>query len=321
MVLASDGVALHLLRAEFPHLPIFELPSYRIRYDTSNMVWNIARQLPRILWAIRSEKREIARLVRKYDIHGIVSDNRYGCFHPRVNSVLLTHQLRLRVPIFSWLVNGIMRMAFAKFDALWVPDVADSPGLSGDLSHTTTSAAHDQVRYVGILTRMQAYERPPEYDVAVVLSGPEPQRSILEQRLLEQAMFMPHKFIFVQGKTLTKTHHFVSDNVEMVSYLTSQDLNDVLMSSKVVVSRSGYSSIMDLAGLSKKAILIPTPGQTEQEYLADLLAKQNLFVSQRQDALDLDGGIRQLSRTSGLRQGTYPTSAFREVLQQWLSQI
>lgn len=212
-------------------------------------------------------------------------------------------------------------MAFAKFDALWVPDVADSPGLSGDLSHTTTSAAHDQVRYVGILTRMQAYERPPEYDVAVVLSGPEPQRSILEQRLLEQAMFMPHKFIFVQGKTLTKTHHFVSDNVEMVSYLTSQDLNDVLMSSKVVVSRSGYSSIMDLAGLSKKAILIPTPGQTEQEYLADLLAKQNLFVSQRQDALDLDGGIRQLSRTSGLRQGTYPTSAFREVLQQWLSQI
>lgn len=82
MVLASDGVALHLLRAEFPHLPIFELPSYRIRYDTSNMVWNIARQLPRILWAIRSEKREIARLVRKYDIHGIVSDNRYGCFTP-----------------------------------------------------------------------------------------------------------------------------------------------------------------------------------------------------------------------------------------------
>lgn len=320
VLLASDGVALHLLRAEFPHLPAFELPSYRIRYDSVNMVWNIGKQLPRILWAIRSERKAIAGLVAQYGIQGIISDNRYGCYALKVNSVLLTHQLRLRVPWFSWVINGAIRLAFAKFDTIWVPDTATGPGLSGELSHTVPTA-HRDVRYMGILTRMRAYEREPEYDVAVVLSGPEPQRSILEQRLLEQAIFMPHKFIFVQGKTQTKTHHFASDNVEMVSFLTSQDLNDVLMSSKVLVTRSGYSSIMDLAGLGKKAILVPTPGQTEQEYLADFLAGQQLFVAQRQDALDLDGGIRQISRTAGLREGGYSTDAFKATLGEWLEQL
>lgn len=318
--LASDGVALHLLRAEFPHLPVFELPSYRIRYDSPNMVWNIGKQLPRILWAIRSEYQETARLIQMHNIQAVISDNRYGCYHPVANSVLLTHQLHLRVPGMSRVVNRLLHVAFANFKAIWVPDVAESPGLSGDLSHGEPFV-HSDVRYVGVLTRMQAYEYELEYDVAVVLSGPEPQRTILEQRLLEQAMFMPHKFIFVQGKTQAKTHHYAAENVEMVSYLTSRELNDVLMASKVVVSRSGYSSIMDLAGIGKKAILIPTPGQTEQEYLADFLTQQNLFVSQHQDALDLDGGIRQLSRTSGLRQGTFPTTTFHAVLQEWLSQI
>ena len=129
---------------------------------------------------------------------------------------------------------------------------------------------------------------------------------------------MPHKFIFVQGQTQAKKHYYAADNVEVVSYLTSRDLNDVLMASKVLVNRSGYSSVMDLAGLGKKAILIPTPGQTEQEYLAGFLAQQQLFVEQRQDALDLDAGIRQLSRTSGLRLGTYDVDMFRPALKAWV---
>jgi len=319
--LASDGVSLHLLQAEFPHLPVFELPSYRIRYESANMVWNIGKQLPRIIWAVRREYAEVKRLVQQHQIQGIISDNRYGCFCKGASSVLLSHQLHPRVPgrLLNALANYVLKMAIAQFDTIWVPDVADTPGLSGELSHGKN--VHRDVRYAGILTRMHAYESDPEYDVAVVLSGPEPQRSILEQRLLEQAVFMPHKFIFVQGKTLAKKHHYAADNVEVVSYLTSSDLNDVLMASKVIVTRSGYSSIMDLAGLGKKAILIPTPGQTEQEYLAEILAGQNLFVAQKQDALDLDNGIRQLSRTTGLRHGTYSTDNFKTLLQEWLETI
>ncbi|MBK6931463.1 MAG: glycosyltransferase [Saprospirales bacterium] len=253
--LASDGVALHLLRAEFPHLTAFELPSYRIRYQTTNMIRNIGPQLPRILWAVRREQWETARLVLAHGIQGVLSDNRYGCFSRRAHCVLLSHQLHLRIPGIglSWPANGVLRLALSKFDALWVPDVAEAPGLSGQLSHG--APVHPVTHYAGILTRMRAYECEPGYDVAVVLSGPEPQRSILEQRLLEQAISMPHKFIFVQGQTQAKKHYYAADNVEVVSYLTSRDLNDVLMASKVVVSRSGYSSVMDLAGLGKRPSL------------------------------------------------------------------
>lgn len=321
VLLASDGVALHLLKAEFPHLPALELPSYRIRYQSSNMVWNIGKQLPRILWAIRSERWATERLVQVHGIEGIISDNRYGCFSSRADSIMLSHQLHVRVPgpVFKWPANQLLHLFLSRFDALWVPDVAEAPGLAGALSHG--APVHSNVQYAGILTRMQSYERDPEYDVAVVLSGPEPQRSLLEQRLLEQAISLPQKFIFVQGRTQSKKHYYAADNVEVVSYLTSKDLNDVLMASKVMVCRSGYSSIMDLAGLGKKAILIPTPGQTEQEYLADTMADQHYFVAQRQDAIDLYSGIRQLSRTSGLRVGAFPTDTFRPVLRDWLASM
>ncbi|MBK8967269.1 MAG: glycosyltransferase [Lewinellaceae bacterium] len=321
VMLASDGVALHLLRAEFPHLTTFELPSYRIRYQSANMVWNIGRQLPRIIWAIRRENQAVAQLVRTHGIQGILSDNRYGCFCKKVSSVLISHQLHVQLPfkLIGWPANSVLRLALNKFDAVWVPDVEAPPGLAGVLSHG--EPVHPDVRYIGILTRMQHYEMEAEYDVAVVLSGPEPQRSILEQLLLEQAMEMPHKFIIVQGQTQSKKHYYAADDVEVVSYLTTRDLNNVLMSSKVLVCRSGYSSIMDLAGLNKKAILIPTPGQTEQEYLAKTLAEQQFFISQTQQAIDLDTGIRQLSRTTGLRQGVYSTDAFKPELKQWVESL
>lgn len=321
VLLASDGAALHLLRAEFPHLPTFELPSYRIRYDTYNMVWNIARQLPRIVWAVRAEQAATEQLVAEHGIHGIISDNRYGCFSQQANSVMLTHQPTPRIPSFllNWPAQMVLRRALAKFDAVWVPDAPGEPNLSGQLSHG--EPAHPNTQFVGILTRMKSYLREREYDVAVVLSGPEPQRSVLENRLMEQAMSLPQDFIFIQGKPQTKQHYRVGENIEVVSYLTSKDLNDVLMASRIIVCRSGYSSIMDLAVLGKKAILVPTPGQTEQEYLAQILADQNLFLAQHQDKINLEEGIHKLGNTRGLAPGTFPTDVHKALLEKWLSEI
>jgi UDP-N-acetylglucosamine:LPS N-acetylglucosamine transferase len=165
---------------------------------------------------------------------------------------------------------------------------------------------------------MRAYEREYEYDVAVVLSGPEPQRSLLEQRLLDQAISLPQKFIFVQGQTQSKKHYYAADNVEVVSYLTSRDLNDVLLASKTLVCRSGYSSIMDLVALGKKAVLIPTPGQTEQEYLAAYLAERNAYLVQKQDNIDLLAAIKNVGRTSGIPAGEYRTDGFKGLLQEWV---
>ncbi len=322
VVLASDGVALHLLRAEFPHLPAFELPSYRIRYDSSNMVLNIGRQLPRILYAVRSEQWATERLVQDHNIQGIISDNRYGCFTKHTYNIMLSHQLYLRVPngILEWGANRFLRTALRKFNEVWVPDVAGEPNLSGELSHGET-AVHPQVRYIGPLSRIRAYESETEYQVVVILSGPEPQRSYLEQRLLEQAMSLPQKFIFIQGKTNAKEHYYAAENVEVVSYLTSRELNAVLLAGDVLVCRSGYSSIMDLAAAGKKAILIPTPGQTEQEYLADLFARKNIFLAQRQDDIDLETGLEQVIGTTGLSPGQFAPEAFKSTLLHWLNDL
>ncbi len=316
--MASDGVALHLLRAEFPHLPAFDLPSYRIRYDSANMVRNIGRQLPRILYAVRSEQWATERMVGEHSIEGIISDNRYGCFSRQAKSVLLTHQLHLRVPgrPLEWAANRVLRLVLNRFDAVWVPDAADDPNLSGALSHPPLP--DHMVRYMGPLSRLHPQQREREYDVAVVLSGPEPQRSILETLLLEQAMLLPQKFIFVQGKTQSKTHHFVAENVEVVSYLTSSELNQVLAAADVVVCRAGYSSVMDLAAIGKKAILIPTPGQTEQEYLADYLGQKNLFLAQSQEKIDLESGLKALQDTTGFRPGAVRTDGFEAVLDEWI---
>ena len=329
VLLASDGVALHLLKAEFPHLPALELPSYRIRYESPNMVRNIAWQMPRIMYAVRAEHQETERLVRKHNIRGIISDNRYGCFSRNAKSVMLTHQLQLRIPnvFLEWSANQVLRRALGKFDETWVPDVSEEPNLSGDLSHGT-SEIFAQTRFIGPLSRMQTAQnaasnatQSSEYDVAVVLSGPEPQRTYLEQRLLEQAMSLPQKFIFIQGKTQAKEHHFIAENVEVVSYLTSEDLNEVLLASEVLVCRSGYSSIMDLAALGKKAILVPTPGQTEQEYLADFFAQQNIFLVQKQEEIDLETGLEVVAETSGFRAGQFALDTFLPELERWLDNI
>lgn len=322
VILASDGVALHLLKAEFPHLRALELPSYRIRYDTSNMVLNIGRQLPRIIYAIRAERWATERLVREHKIQGIISDNRYGCFTRHTYNIMLTHQLYLRVPnsVLEWAANNVLQKVLVKFNEIWVPDVAGVPNLSGELSHGEKKV-HHTVQYIGPLSRIRSYDCETEYNVAVVLSGPEPQRSYLEQRLLEQAMLLPQKFIFIQGKTHAKEHYYAAENVEVVSYLTSHELNEVLLAGEVLICRSGYSSIMDLAAAGKKAILVPTPGQTEQEYLADLFARQNTFLVQKQEEIDLEAGLEQVTGTTGFSPGQFATDAFGDRLEQWIAAL
>lgn len=324
VILGSDGAALQLLRAEFPDLPSFALPSYRIHYRTANMVRNIAPQLPKILYAIQAERKATARIVREHGIDGIISDNRYGCFSSRAKSVILSHQLKLRVPgprALEWAVNTLLREALARFDEVWAPDYEGEQNLAGELAHTP-DPIHRQVKFIGPLTRMRHYEREQEYDVAVVLSGPEPQRTILEQRLMEQALALPQRFIFIQGKTKSRKHHYAADNVEVVSYLTSHELNDVLLASDVIVCRSGYSSIMDLAVLGKKAIFIPTPGQTEQEYLADFFSVRNIFWVQTQEKINLETGLECVRVTSGLQADRLPPAgAYEEHLRSWLGAL
>jgi uncharacterized protein (TIGR00661 family) len=319
VILASDGEAKAMLEHEFPELVCLDLPSYQVTYPAQNMVWGMAKQTPRILRAIWKEQIKVQQIIEKERITHLISDNRYGCRSSRVPSVFITHQLHLRTPhsLVTWFANKMMRYLVRPFDQVWVPDSASlTQNLSGELSHG--KIWHKSVHFIGPLSRMWPAEAPPKYDLIMVLSGPEPQRTYLESELLGQALNLHLKCLVVRGKPLENTHYFTANHVEVVSFLTSEALNRAINESTYVVCRSGYSSIMDLAALGKRALLIPTPGQTEQEYLAKNLSEAKILPFQTQGKVDLAAGIEAMTNHHGLLEFVDRANCLTE-LANWLS--
>jgi len=297
VALASDGRALALLKKEYPQLKVFDLPPYNVHYKGEQLLVSMMRQGPKISRAIYKEHQTIKKIIEKEKIDLIVSDNRFGCYHEHVKSIFITHQLVLQLPIIiGKVVNKINQQLIAKFDECWVPDLEGPDNLSGILSHGT---ALKKIHFIGVLSRMEKYDAKKKYDVGIVLSGPEPQRTFLEEKMIDQARRLPLQFLLGKGKTEKNRHYFECENIEVHSFLTSKDLNEAMLASEVVVSRSGYSTIMDLAYLQKKAILIPTPGQSEQEYLSNYFEEKNIFLSQSQTDLNLKQGLQQMDRYTG----------------------
>lgn len=300
VILASDGRAYHLLRKEYPQLLVLELPPYEVSYQTANMMLNIAPQLPKIIKAIAEEHKAIQKIVKTHQIDAIISDNRYGCLSDAAYSVFLTHQLNIKIPVpfFKTAVAFFNKQFISRFDECWIPDFeGEKESLSGTLSQNN---GIKNISYLGALTRMQHYEIPKKYNVLIILSGPEPQRTILEDLLTNQAKMLPHLTIMlVKGKTNESNEGVMYNNLTLQNYMTSQELNQAILASEVVVTRSGYSTIMDLAVLGKPAILIPTPGQTEQEYLAKRLAKQGIYYTASQKGFDLAAALTQVKAYKG----------------------
>jgi len=296
-VIASDGRALELLKVEFPELKWSRLQGYNPVYpEDDGMVKKMAAQVPKFFFAIVREHLQLRRILRQYSIDAVISDNRYGLWTREKPSALLTHQLFIQMPAHlkwaeSW-VNRLNHFFIRKFHSCWTPDFAGEDNLSGALSHGNTLPAN--VTFIGTLSRfsLQPAEKGPEF--LVILSGPEPQRSLLEEKITAQLQTLPVRSLIVRGVTEESKTSRLNEWCETVSHLTSEKMNAALLQSETVVCRSGYSSIMELVSLGKQAILIPTPGQTEQEYLAERLSGKNLFVMQTQDALNLQEGMRKL---------------------------
>jgi len=311
VLLASDGRALSLLKKEYPNLQIFKLPGYEIRYEGSDMIWNIAKQLPKISRAILKEKKAVKKIVESEKIDVIISDNRYGCRNKQCKNIFITHQVNIAIPnrALEIITNKINHHFINLFDECWIPDIQGTNNLAGKLSNHNKDH-----QFIGPLSRFKRKELKKEYDLIAVLSGPEPQRSILEAKIIEQLKSLNFKSLIVQGKTEKLETTQISDQLQIVSYLTSKDLNEAILKSETVIARSGYSTIMDLVSLGKKAILIPTPGQTEQEYLAQRLMNQGIFFFQHQDTLDLKLAIKQSKKTSGFQRTEKTQDLFQKAL-------
>ncbi|AXG68396.1 undecaprenyldiphospho-muramoylpentapeptide beta-N- acetylglucosaminyltransferase [Kordia sp. SMS9] len=303
-VIASDGIALHLLQKEFPELETITLPDYQIEYAKKgkNFKLKMLKDSPKMLKAISKEKKIVKKLVKQRDFCGIISDNRLGVYSKKVPSVFITHQLNVLSGATTWLSSKIHQFIIKKFDECWVPDVEGKPNLSGKLGHLKKHSL--PLKYIGPLSRLQFEEVPKIYDLMVILSGPEPQRTLLEEKLFEEVKHFDGKVLFVRGKVETKQEHFQFLNCDVYNFMQSDALEKAFNESALVLSRSGYTTVMDLAKLHKKAFFIPTSGQFEQEYLAKRLQKQQLVPTATQD----DFSIQDLSRVSdfkGLNQIDY----------------
>ena len=280
-ILASDGNALAFLRKEFPNLEYIELPSYNITYPRNgSFKWHFLKKSPSILSSIKKEQKVISSLVDSRRIDGIISDNRFGVFSKKIPSVYITHQLNVHSGSTSWISSKFHRRKIHRFDECWVPDTINS-SLSGELSNSKNIKI--KVKYIGHLSRFKKETVETEYDLLVLLSGPEPQRGILENLLLEQLNNFEGNIAFVKGVIEDKQTKVVNENMTTYNYLNSFELNEVINKSALLLSRSGYSTIMDLARLGKKVFFIPTPGQYEQEYLANHLKSKNIapFATQK----------------------------------------
>lgn len=317
--IASSGDALMLLRNEFPELTCFQLPSYRPLYSKHlPFMINIFWQIPKFLDVIAREKKEIQRLCKNNHYDLLISDNRYGCRSSKVKSIFIGHQINIIMPgslkWFAPIINYFNHKWILRFDQCWIPDESNQ-SLTGRLTHPLLPRS----KKIGILSRFtKKKEVKLKYQLAVVLSGPEPQRTILEQKLLSQLAGFDIDVILVRGLVGEAEALKVPANVTVFNYQNSDQLCSIIEESEWVISRSGYTTVMDMMALSKRVIFIPTPGQTEQEFLAAELMKKKIAYSQSQDELDLKLALLEIKNYTGFVDSPSQPNLLEEAIEEVL---
>jgi hypothetical protein len=296
VVLASNGRAAAFWRSEFPDLELRELPDYGVRYAPGPwLVPTLLASFPRLLGAIRAERGLVRRWAGEFDL--VVSDNRYGCAIPGVRSVLLTHQLRLAAPRrLSWMEpfgERLMARLCRPFGEVWIPDRPSGRILSGRLGHPSRPDRFPTLQYVGPLSRLSAVDPDPAWsgpwDVVAVASGPEPSRTSFEDALRHALVQRPGRHLLVRGRP-DQISAPLADGTGLVEvpHLSGGALRAALQGAGTIVSRGGYSTVMDLDALGllgERCVFVPTPGQTEQESLAADLSARGLCRNCREDEL------------------------------------
>jgi uncharacterized protein (TIGR00661 family) len=274
--IASDGVALDLLKAEFPKCSFITLPGYNINYQYESIFINIFLQLPKILFTSVKEKKLISSIVKDNKIDLVVSDNRFGCYSKFCKSVYITHQLHIlhSWALISYLASLAHRILMSSYDEIWVPDSMGLENLGGKLS-TTNTFLKNKLKYIGPLTRLKSEvslgtNRP----ILVLLSGPEPQRTLLEHKIAKLLLPLAAKVFFIRGSK-DDPMDFLANNYKFLNLANTLQVQSAISQAEWIICRSGYSTIMDLSIFDKKVVYIPTPGQTEQEYLGKYHADKN----------------------------------------------
>ncbi|NOQ71609.1 MAG: hypothetical protein GQ574_06395 [Crocinitomix sp.] len=267
VVFAGNEQQLNFIKIDFPGIKTETLQGYDIQLDSTKSTYlQMARQQKRIMKAIKKENSWLKKYVETNKVDYVISDNRYGFYHADIPSVIITHQLNLQVPTFKMITNWIIKRLIEKYDCCWVPD-DEKRTLTGELSNAEIKIP---VHFIGLLNRFEKIEVQHKYDFLVILSGPEPERTNFLNDCKNKAADLGSNIAFV-GAKVDQYDSFVNPTTAELSLLIAQ--------SNCVYSRAGYTTIMEMVGLNKKAILIPTKGQYEQEYLATYIQHSQLKFS------------------------------------------
>lgn len=315
VIVAAAGAQKAVLQGEFPSLTFIELAGYDVKYD-KNRAFTILRlmgAIPKILIRIKQEKAWLRRFLARANPDLVISDNRYGLALPGVFCVFMTHQLRIRTPFGRFADALLQRMNYrliGRFSRCWVPDIETGDGLAGALSHPARLPG-TVTKYIGLLSRFGKFSQENmealaigDPELLIVLSGPEPQRTLLESAILAQVHGNPSRIVLVRGLPAGAGKlPGLPPGVIVYDHLPAAELEPLMRKAGLVVARSGYSTVMDLARLGKRALLIPTPGQPEQEYLGPFLARKGRAVCVQQSAFSLQESLA-LARSS--RVGALP---------------
>lgn len=280
--IASDGEALTFLRSELTDIPYYVLPSSKVHYNYRSMYLNMAAAGPHLIHTYRQERYLLQKIKDEYKPDLLFSDNRYGCFHKQVHSIMISHQAQImsRNSIVRKMSKLLLHKLTKPFNEIWIPDLKGQAGITGPMGNFSTSS---RSRYIGWLsTCRQSMEKQKQNgQILILLSGPEPQRKQLEERVISNLPFPPQRFKLIRG-TDQRPENSIPPGLEYIDIAKRDQVQKELLDSSMVICRSGYSTVMDLVTVGLPAVYIPTPGQFEQIYLAKRMQhlKAGYFLEQ-----------------------------------------
>lgn len=328
ITVACSGLSQELLYKNFGNqVSYVVIPGYEIRYSKNPKFFlpQLLLQVPKVIQKVKNEHRWLKQFCAQHKVDGIISDNRYGLYHAQIPNVILTHQWQVLSDINAFADRVLLKIhqrLLNKFKEVWLVD-EQHKSLAGKLSHPRKACLQVPYHYIGHLSQLDsnAFQKQPN-KILVLLSGPEPLRTQLLNKIIEQACLLnEYQFTIIAGTNQDLTYS-LPDHIEYISLAGAHSIAKHLAECRLVICRSGYSTLMDLMIFHARALLIPTPGQTEQEYLAQRLHQQGVCFTTRQADLNLESMIPEALRYKGFDQSwPTPNQEFQKIVNNWLSQL